>query len=267
MQQTVFIISDSTAITAEKLGHSLFTQFPTVEVEYRVHRYIDSQEKAIALAGIINQQAEQVARPIVITTLADDELRKILADSNCVFIDFFASYIQTLESALGVKAQHVVGHQHAIPAEHIYQRRIDAVNFALANDDGQTTRDYAQADIILIGVSRSGKTPVSLYLAMQHGLLVANYPLVEEAFTTDNLAKELLVNRNKLFALTISPQRLQVIRDARQPASRYASLRQCKLETEHAELLFTRYKIPYLDVTSLSIEEIATQIVERHRTR
>ncbi len=270
-KRAVFFVSDSTAITAETLGHSLLTQFETQSFDCLTLRYIDSEVKAREAVAMINAAyRERNLRPIVFSTLVVPEVYEIIASSEGLFIDFMSSFLTPLEQELGMRSVTAVGHSHGVVLQDQYSRRMDAVNFALRNDDGGSIRQYDQADLILVGVSRSGKTPTSVFLAIHYGVFAANYPIVDEKLENGRLPVDLRPWRDKLFGLTIRPERLQQIRQERSPDSRYAALHQCQYEVRQAEALFRGNHIDYLDVTTKSIEEIATYILkatnlERHR--
>jgi regulator of PEP synthase PpsR (kinase-PPPase family) len=260
--RTVFFVSDRTGITAETLGHSLLTQFDGARFRQVTVPFISTVDKAKAFAERIdNTAAEEGGQPIVFSTLINDEARKIVSAANCLFLDFFDAFIGPLERHLGIKSSHTAGRAHGMHDYTTYTTRIDAMNFALANDDGVTTRNYDRADVVLIGVSRSGKTPTCLYLALHYGLFAANYPLTEEDLQTGRFPEVLLPHRHKLYGLTIDAGRLQQIRNERRPDSRYASSAQVHLELRQAEALYRKMNIPFVDTTTCSIEEIATTII------
>lgn len=260
--RTAFFISGSTAITAEALGRSMLTQFQDFEFEQVTIPYIESKEHIAEVVQKINvAKQENGHRPLVFSTIADAELRNVLAESEALVLDMFAAFLAPLEKEIGIKSSQQAGRSHAIQDVSSYRIRIDAVHFALENDDGALVKYYDQADMIIIGVSRSGKTPTCLYMALQFGLYMANYPLTEEDFERTRLPESLMPYRHKLFALTIDVERLIAIRSERRANSRYASAQQCEMEIQAFKNLIDRYKIPHLDVTELSIEEIATRIV------
>ena len=264
MKRTTFFLSDRTGITAETLAHSLLTQFESVEFEHVNCPYIDTPEKAHEVVRRINEaEKRDGARPLLFSTLIDNRVREIVATSGGLLIDFFDAFILPLEAELGVRSTHAVGRSHGVGSYSTYKARIDAVNFALANDDGMTTRNYPDADVVLIGVSRSGKTPTCLYLALQYGILAANYPLADDDFEHCTLPAPLTEFRNKIYGLTISSERLQQIRTERRPDSRYATLAQCTYEVQNAERLFKHESIRYADTSVMSIEEIATTIMHQ----
>lgn len=264
--RTVFFVSDGTGITAETFGNAILAQF---DIEPRRVRlpFIDSEDKAHQVVRQINHTAELEARkPLVFTTLVDMQVLQIIRD-NCkgMLLDMFGTFVRPLEDELGMKSHHRVGRFSDISQNKDYHDRIEAINFSLAHDDGQTHDDLAGADVILVGVSRSGKTPTSLYLAMQHGLKAANYPLIPEDFERKQLPLALVPFRKKIFGLTISPERLSEIRSERRPGSRYASLENCRAEVHEAEAMMRRSGIRWLSSTTKSIEEIATTILQEIR--
>src|SRR3954468_14247655 len=240
-KRTVFFLSDGTGITAQMLGHSLLTQFEGVEFTQVTLPFVDSAEKAEeCLARIEAENASGNGQPIVFSTLVNQELRAVCRRANALFLDFFETFIDPLEAGLGLKSIHQIGRSHSAMDKKEYQQRIEAINFAMAHDDGASHRELSQADVILIGVSRSGKTPTSLYLAMQFGVKAANYPLIPEDFDRGKLPDALRLHKPKLFGLTIAPERLHEIRKERRPDSRYAALDNCRYEVEEAETLMRR---------------------------
>lgn len=265
--RTVFFISDGTGITAETLGHSLLAQFP--ETRFRQVRapFIDDVDKAIDCATQIREAAqEDGARPLVFSTLVNPDTVAALRKADALFMDLFERFIEPLETELGQRSTHAVGRFHGVAESNDYKRRIEAINFALAHDDGVSSDgELEEADVILVGVSRSGKTPTSLYLAMQFGVKAANYPLIPEDFERNKLPGELHKYRVKLFGLTIAPERLSQIRQERRPNSRYASLDNCRYEIEAAQRLMRRENIRSLDSTTKSIEEISATILQTVR--
>lgn len=246
------------------LGHTLLTQFENVEFERINCPFVDSPEKVAAVVEQINRAAEHGdRRPLVFSSLVDPALREQVSHSAGVLFDLFDAFINPLETELGVRSSHSVGRSHGMGVYTTYKTRIDAVNFVLANDDGASIRHYPDADILLIGVSRSGKTPTCLYLALHYGILAANYPLTEGDLDTNRLPETLAPYRDKLFGLTIDSGRLQQIRNERRPNSPYASAEQCRFEVQAVEAMYQREQIPFLDTSAVSIEEIATTILQK----
>lgn len=258
----VYFLSNGTAITAETLGHSLLAQFPTLHFKTRTIPFVDSVEKALVVNHEIDSEAEDSNElPIVISTMADLELKKIINQSRALVLDPFADFLPRLEKILDTTSAHASSsHRTANPS--LYESRINAIDFSLIHDDGGKTRNYDETDIILIGVSRTGKTPSCLYLALQFGLKAANYPITEEDMESELLPAPIRTYTDRLYGLTTDANRLCNIRQERRPDSRYASLEQCRYELRAAEEMYYKYKIPFLSTTTISVEEIATRIVE-----
>jgi regulator of PEP synthase PpsR (kinase-PPPase family) len=257
----VFFISDGTGITAETIGHALLTQFEGVAFETQRIAFVDTYDKALLAAERIRTRGEQVGqRPIVVNTVVDGTLTDIIAESGALMLDVFRPFISPLETELSQPRQPRVNMAHALVDYNAYEARINATNYALTHDDGIDVR-YDDADVILVGVSRSGKTPTCLYLALHFGVKAANYPLTEEDLDSAELPKRLRPHRKKLFALTIDPGRLQQVREARRPGSRYATEQQCRSEVAAAEALIRQENIPVLSTTHTSIEEIASKVM------
>jgi len=264
MKRSVFFLSDRTGITAETLGHSLLTQFEGVEFQKTTLPFLDSIDKAHQAVARINQAAaDDGVKPLLFSTLLNKSVREVIDTSEGLLFDFFDAFINPLEMELGLHSAHAVGRSHSMGVYSDYKARIDAVNFALGSDDGSTLRDYPDAEVILIGVSRSGKTPTSLYLALQYGIRAANYPITEDDLEHPFLPKVLQPYRERLFGLTIAPERLQQIRSERRPDSTYASLKQCRYEVRAAEAMFRAENIPFVDTSAVSIEEIATTLLHQ----
>ncbi|WP_028446005.1 posphoenolpyruvate synthetase regulatory kinase/phosphorylase PpsR [Chitinimonas koreensis] len=262
--RTVFFISDRTGITAEMLGHSLITQFEGIEFKRITLPFVDTVEKAQHVAERIRQAgAQDGVRPLVFSTFVKNDFRSIIHIPEAHVVDFFEAFIAPLENELGQESSHTVGKSHSIQNFHEYNARIEAVNYAMAHDDGIKPSDLAEADIVLVGVSRSGKTPTCLYLALQYGIKAANYPLTPDDFGQSGLPRALLPFKHKLFGLTIVPERLVQIRSERKPDSRYASLDNCRFEVAEAEAIYRNAGIPHLNTTSKSIEELASTIIHK----
>ena len=264
--RTVFFVSDGTGITAETFGNAILAQF---EINARHVRlpFIDSVDKAQQAVRQINHAGEvEGRRPIVFTTLVNMDILSVMkTQCNGMLLDMFGMFVTPLESELGLKSNHRVGRFSDASKSKAYDDRIEAINFSLAHDDGQSNRDLAGSDVILVGVSRSGKTPTSLYLAMQFGVKASNYPLIPEDFERRQLPPALVPHRKKIFGLTIAPERLSQIRNERRPKSNYASMANCIHEIHEAEAMMRREGIRWLSTTSKSIEEIATTILQEVR--
>jgi len=262
-QRTVFFVSDGTGITAETFGNAILAQF---ETKCRMVRlpFTDTEDKAHQAVRQINHAAEVDGnRPIVFTTLVNMEVLKVIQDGcQGMLLDMFGMFVHPLEQELKLKSNHRIGRFSDASKSKEYQSRIEAINFSLAHDDGQSNRDLEHSDVILVGVSRSGKTPTSLYLAMQYGLKASNYPLIPEDFDRRQLPPALVPHKTKIFGLTIQPERLSEIRNERRPHSKYASLENCRHEVAEAEAMMRRTGIRWLSTTTKSIEEIATTILQ-----
>jgi regulator of PEP synthase PpsR (kinase-PPPase family) len=264
-RRTVFFISDRTGITAEMLGNSLLTQFEDIHFHRVTIPFVDSMEKVADAVRQVNATATaEGRRPIVVSSVVDETMSEtIRRDVQALTLDMFQIFIQPLEAELGAKSSHAAGRSHGIANSHEYFARMEAINFTQAYDDGAATRDLDKAQVILVGVSRCGKTPTSLYLALQFGVRAANFPLTPDDFADRRLPASVLPFRERLFGLTIQPERLREIREERRPGSHYAQLDNCRHEVRGAEHLMQQHAIPMLDTTSKSIEEIATTILHR----
>jgi [pyruvate, water dikinase]-phosphate phosphotransferase / [pyruvate, water dikinase] kinase len=263
-QRTVFFVSDRTGITAEMLGNSLLSQFETFEFQRRTIPFVDTPEKIADVVRRIDATGQADGkRPLVFSSIVDEAMSAQLGTVNALFLDLFQVFIAPLEAELAAKSSHAAGRSHGIANIHEYFARIEAINFAQAHDDGATTRDLGKAQVILVGVSRCGKTPTTLYLALQFGILAANFPLTPDDFADQQLPASVRPYKDKLFGLTIDPDRLQQIRQARRPDSKYAALENCRYEVREAEAMMQRERISSIDTTARSIEEIATTIVHQ----
>ena len=262
MKRTAFFVSESTGITAETLGHSLLSQFDTMDFEQIYMPYINTVLRAKALTVRMQEAADRDGdRPLVFGTMLNTEIRDVLKGGNCFYIELFEGFVEPLSEELGVAPSRQSGRSHAITKPSYYTKRIEAINFAMNNDDGVRPGNFPQADVVVTGVSRSGKTPTCLYLAMHYGLRSANYPITEEDFEVGDLPKEVWAVKDKLFALTIDPQRLQMIREERLAGSEYASLKRCQADIRLAQGMFKRLGVPVMNTTHQSIEEISTRIL------
>ncbi|MBT6457511.1 MAG: kinase/pyrophosphorylase [Gammaproteobacteria bacterium] len=259
----VYFLSNRTAITAETLGHSLLAQFPDTTFSSVTIPFVDSEAKALNIVQRIKTSYERSkVKPIVISTMADEKISEVINQSDALIVDPFASFLPDLEKTLHEHSIHESGQSHRISNQGLYESRIEAIDFSMLHDDGMTTKLYSQADIIVIGVSRSGKTPTCLYLALQFGLKAANYPITEEDMDSEELPETIKKYKNKLFGLTTNPKRLAHIREERRANSRYASIDQCRFEIKAAEQMFEQFKVPFINTATMSIEEIATKVVE-----
>ncbi len=262
-ERTVFFLSDQTGVTAETLGHSLLTQFDGQNFRQVTLPFIDTEDKAHEAVRKINKAgATDKKRPVVFSTLVQNEFRTIVRGANGLHLDIFDEFLEPLEEEFQQKPTYESGRAHGMSDINAYMKRIEATNFALANDDGGISRNYDMADVVLIGVSRSGKTPTCLYLALQYGVYAANFPLTEEEFETGELPGFLIQQKQKLFGLTIAPDRLRHIRKERRSLGKYSSAQQVRYELRESGKIFKRYAIPSVDTTKFSIEEIASRILD-----
>jgi regulator of PEP synthase PpsR (kinase-PPPase family) len=263
MQRTVFFISDGTGITTETLGHSLLTQFPNVE--FRQHRipFVSDEPKALEAVSRINQASKADGAPaIVFNSIVDDHISQVIKSSEGVMMDLFATFLDPLEQALGTTRHPEVGRAHGVADLERYELRMDATSYALSHDDGMSLT-YKTADLILVGVSRSGKTPTCLYMALHFGVKAANYPLTQKDLENQRLPPFLREHKAKTVGLAIDPDRLAQIRETRRPESRYASLKQCHWEVDAAESLLRMAGLPVFHTTHSSIEEIASRVLQK----
>ncbi len=262
-KRTVFFLSDKTGVTAETLGHSLLTQFDRQEFRHVTVPFIDTDDKAHEAVKKIDEAAKELgSRPIVFSTLVQENFRSILKEANGLHLDIFDVFLEPLAEELKEQPSFESGRAHGVSDIDAYMRRIEATNFALANDDGGISRDYDMADVILVGVSRTGKTPTCLYLALQYGVYAANFPLTDEEFESGKLPEFLVRQKDKLYGLSIAPDRLRQIRKERRPLGNYSSAQQVRFELRECGKLFRRYGIPHVDTTEFSIEEISSRILD-----
>ena len=261
-RRRVFFVSDRTGLTVEALGSSLITQFDGIDFVRVTMPFIDSTDKAReAVAQINAAHRDSGKRPLVFSSLVNDAVRAEIDKVDGLVLDVFGKFIVPLEQELGQASMHAVGKSHSAGNAKDYNHRIEAINYTLSHDDGVTHRGLEEADLVLVGVSRSGKTPTSLYMAMQFGIKAANYPLIPEDLEANRLPPSLIPLKDKVWGLTIQPERLHQIRRERRPDSKYASLENCRYEVSAAEKLMRQADIPFLDSTTKSIEEIATTML------
>jgi [pyruvate, water dikinase]-phosphate phosphotransferase / [pyruvate, water dikinase] kinase len=259
----VFFLSDSTGISAETMGNALLIQFPDLRFERRLIPFISSIEEARRVVAILDKAAAGPVTPLAFSTTALTDIREELHKSVCPLIDFFDLHMARVESILGVTGMRVAARLHGISDIQRYNTRMQAVEYAIEHDDGQSMRALDKADVILLGPSRCGKTPTTMYLALQHGVFVANYPLVEEDFESAELPRPVRKLRDRCFGLTTTPARLSQVRHERRPNSRYASLEQCTYELRQAEALFRAHRIPVVNSSAKSVEEMSTVILQQ----
>ncbi len=266
-RRVAYFVSDSTGITAETLGNALLVNFPAIEFERHTIPFVDTLEGAQRVVGDIDRAAARGDAPLVFTTVKQAALRAVLDGADAVIIDLLAGHLTELEEALGTTASEQLGQYHAVGDMHRYLARMRAVEYAIEHDDGQSTRALDIADVIIIAPSRCGKTPTTMYLALQYGLLVANYPLTDDDFPTEGLPRTVARYRDRCFGLTTTPLRLSQVRHERRPSSRYASLEQCTTELRRAEDLYRRNRVPFLNSATKSVEEMSAVIMQTMRLR
>ena len=255
-------ISDRTGLTAEGMGDALLNQFDNIEFKRLTYPFIDTPEKAERVVAEVNKIADGCnLRPIIFTSIVSEDIRHIIRNCNGLHLSFFDAFINKLEEELGTQAVLQVGRTHGIQNTERYDARMEAVNFSLNHDDGVSAKDLADADVILMGVSRSGKTPTCLYLALQYGIRAANYPLTPDDLDSTDLPRMVKPFKSKIFGLTIDPARLHHIRTERRPNSQYASPENCRREVNEAESMFRQHGIPYTSTTHKSVEELAAGIM------
>ncbi|QEY26051.1 posphoenolpyruvate synthetase regulatory kinase/phosphorylase PpsR [Neisseria zalophi] len=262
-RRSAFFISDRTGITSESMGEALLDQFEGVHFKRATYPFVDTPEKARAMVQIINAAAaDSGLRPLVFTSIINDEIRDIIKNCQGLHLSFFDAFLGKIERELGLTARHAVGRTHGIGDTERYDARMEAVNFTLNHDDGISGKDLKDADVILMGVSRSGKTPTCLYLALQYGIRAANYPLTPEDLESTDLPRMVKAYKHKLFGLTIMPERLQAIRQERRPNSNYSQLATCRREVSDAQTMFRAHGIPFTNTTDKSVEELAVNIMQ-----
>jgi regulator of PEP synthase PpsR (kinase-PPPase family) len=258
----VFFLSDSTGISAETMGNALLIQFPELRFERRLIPFITTVEEARRVVRILDDAMAGPVTPLAFSTTAVSEIRDVLHTSTCPLIDFFDLHMERVESILGAKGMRVAARLHGMGDVHRYNARMAAVEYAIEHDDGQSMRALHKADVILLAPSRCGKTPTTMYLALQHGVFVANYPLVEEDFASADLPRPVKALRDRCFGLTTTPARLSQVRNERRPNSRYASLEQCSYELRMAEALYRSHRLPTINSSAKSVEEMSTVILQ-----
>ncbi|MCY9844061.1 pyruvate, water dikinase regulatory protein [Vibrio caribbeanicus] len=260
----VFYVSDGTAITCETIGHVVLGQFP-FNANEKTFPFVESKEKLEDLLREIEISfIKNGVKPLVFFSMVITELKEVLLQSNCYGYDILGSLVQQVETDIQIAPVPQLQRSRSVSKDSdTYFDRIAAIEYTLAHDDGVTLKGLEKADIILLGVSRSGKTPTSLYMAMQFGLRVVNYPFIDDDLSRLRLLPEFEIHRHKLFGLTIDPQRLTEIRQNRLAGSDYASNEQCLHELQTVEALFRREAIPYINTSSLSVEEISTRVLEK----
>ena len=258
----IFFLSDSTGISAETMGNALLIQFPDLRFERRLLPFITSVEEARRVVAILDTAAARPVTPVAFSTIAVEEVRQELLRTKCPLVDFFGMHMESVESILGAKGIRVAARLHGMGDVKRYNARMAAVEYAIEHDDGQSMRALDKADVILVAPSRCGKTPTTMYLALQHGIFVANYPLVDEDFASAELPRPVQALRDRCFGLTTTPARLSQVRHERRPNSRYASLEQCSYELRQAEAMYRNHRLPVINSSTKSVEEMSTVILQ-----
>jgi [pyruvate, water dikinase]-phosphate phosphotransferase / [pyruvate, water dikinase] kinase len=258
----IFFLSDSTGITAETMGNALLIQFPNLRFERRLIPFISTVEEARRVVAILDAAAAGPVTPLAFSTTAVEEVRQELLRTRCPLIDFFDLHMERVESILGAKGVRAAARLHGMGDVKRYNARMAAVEYAIEHDDGQSMRALNKADVILVAPSRCGKTPTTMYLALQHGIFVANYPLVEEDFEIAELPRPVRELRDRCFGMTTTPARLSQVRHERRPNSRYASLEQCTYELRQAEAMYRNHRLPVINSSTKSVEEMSTVILQ-----
>jgi regulator of PEP synthase PpsR (kinase-PPPase family) len=263
----VFFLSDSTGISAETMGNALLIQFPNLRFDRTLIPFISSVAEAREVVARLDAVLDSSDRtPLVFTTAASDEVRLELRRTRCPVIDFFDLHMQQVEEILGTPGERLAARLHGVGDIKRYNSRMQAIEYTIEHDDGQSVRSLDKADVILLAPSRCGKTPTAMYLALQHGLFVANYPIVEEDLEVTELPRPVRDLRERCFGLMTSPARLSAVRQERRPNSQYASLEQCTFELRRTESMFKRHRLPVVDSSTKSVEEISTMILQRLKT-
>jgi regulator of PEP synthase PpsR (kinase-PPPase family) len=263
----VFFVSDSTGISAETMGNALLIQFPEVRFERLLFPFITTTEEAQRVVAIIDEAARGPVTPLVFATAAEDLIRQEIARATVPVIDLFDLHMQRIEATLGMRGVRQASRLHSVGDIQRYNSRMAAVEFTIEHDDGQSVRALEKADVILLAPSRCGKTPTSMYLALQHGLFVANYPLVPEDLETSELPGVVGDYVERCVGLTTTVDRLSRVRNERRPGSSYATPEQCRWELRQSGRMYNQHRIPVIDSSERSVEEMSTMIVQSLKQR
>lgn len=265
--RAAYFVSDSTGVTAETLGNALLANFPGIRFIKHTIPFVATESEARTVAASIASDAAAGREPLLFITVKQAFLRAILAESKATVIDLLAGHLTELEQALGVTASEQLGNYHGLGDTDRYFARMRAVEYAIEHDDGQSYRALDQADVVIIAPSRCGKTPTTMYLALQHGLRVANYPLTEDDLPSEGLPRPIAKYASRCFGLTTTPLRLSQVRHERRPSLQYSSLEQCTIELRRAEDLYRRNRIPFLNSATKSVEEMSAVIMQTMKLR
>jgi len=261
----IYLISDSTGETLDRIFLALKAQFKNFNYKIHSYSFTRTENQILKILKIGKKQKNC----IILYTIVDNNLAKFLAqESNKNKIPCFSvlgDLILSFSKLLNQKASHIPSGQHALNEE--YYNRIEAIQFTMNHDDGNSIDDVEKSDIILLGVSRTSKTPTSIYLA-NRGLRTSNIPLVNKHSIPENLKKNPTVSC--IVGLTTDPERLLDIRKNRMNILKeneninYVNLEQIKKEVDQAKKTFKKYKWPIIDITRKSVEETAASIIKIH---
>ena len=263
----VFFLSDSTGISAETMGNALLLQFPERAFDRTTIPFITTVEQAYEVVATLDEAMAGPVTPLVFTTAAEDDVRAALATTTAPVIDFFDMHMNRVEEILHQRGLRQPARLHGVGDIKSYNARMAAIEFTIEHDDGQSVRALEKADVILLAPSRCGKTPTSMYLAIQYGFFVANYPLVDEDLERDHLPDVVQPHLDRCFGLTTTVDRLSRVRHERRPGSTYASVEQCRWELRRATDLFRSRRLPSVDTSAKSVEEISAMIIQALRPR
>lgn len=256
----VYFLSGSTGILAEDLGKALLCQFPEISFNEEKIPFIRTEEDAWkAREHILKRSSGR--HPLVFSTIMNPELIGILDAPEIEFFNICDTYLNRLAELLEAEPLRESGFSRHLD-DTTMAKRVSAIQYCIAHDDGSLTRDYDEAEVILLGVSRSGKTPVSVYLATQMGIKTANYPLVCEDLNAYRLPMDIIRNKKRVVGLSTTPEILHHIREKRYKDSSYAKLATCVKELSQAHQIFLNYQIPVIMSDGRSIEETATQVAQ-----
>lgn len=258
----VFFLSDSTGISAETMGNALLIQFPDLVFERTTIPFIGTVEAAREVVAILDEAMDGPVTPLAFTTAAEDHIRHELLQTRAPIIDLFDSHMERVEEVLGHRGVREASRLHGVGDIKRYNTRMAAVEFTIEHDDGQSLRALDRADVVLIAPSRCGKTPTSMYLALQHGLFVANYPLVDEDLESHELPRPVRELADRCFGITTTVERLSRVRNERRPGSRYAEPAQVRWELRQAGALYAANGIPVIDSSTKSVEEMAALVLQ-----
>lgn len=257
----VYYLSGSTGILAKDMGKALLCQFPEIHFKEELIPFIHTEVEAQKAIEKIRAQSTGET-PLVLSTLLSKELNAVFNSPDIEFLNIFDQFLVQFENFLQKKALWASGASR-YPNDRTMIRRVEAIHYCIDHDDGNSTKDYDKAEIILIGVSRSCKTPVSVFLATQMGIKTANYPLIRDGTDSFKLPPYLVRNKKKIVALSTSPQLLHQYREHRYADSKYAKLSTCRDELNKANMLYMDHRIPIVMSDGKSIEETATQVTQQ----